>query len=130
MKLEILIKREVMNIENNKLIAEFMGLKLIQEEESGEWLVTGVEDGEEMRGRIYYGGIPEYNASWEELMPVVEKIEGLGYDTEIVYRLDDGLGHRFYINDSGVHSELCESKLEATYKAVVEFIKWYNEREK
>jgi len=59
-------------------------------------------------------------------MPVVDKIESLGYDTELVNRLDEG-GNFFCINDSVVPQTFAETKIEATYKAVIEFIKRYNE---
>jgi hypothetical protein len=104
--------------ENNKLIAEFMG---------------------------YDRGVSElmgYDTSWDWLMPVVEKIESLGVKFWV-----KGNTCRVYINrelaelDSnvewnGISTEFEgfffiyfeeKTKKEATYKAVVEFIKWYNE---
>ncbi len=78
---------------DNELIAEFMGYR------------PAVED----------ISINAYDTSWDWLMPVVEKIEGLGY---------------FYSDSDGERIQVTniqgKSKIEATYKAVVEFIKWYN----
>lgn len=67
----------------------------------------------------------QYHENWNELMLVVEKIESLGYDTELVYRKDDG-DHCFYINDSPVFSSQLGNKKQAVYNACIEFIKWHN----
>ena len=101
------------NIENNKLIAEFMGT----------W--------------IKYRGVikqypPLYHTSWDWLMPVVEKVEEVeGFDMmEIQSHSELGHSCTFYF-DSDDYSQqrrmYGKNKLAATYKAVVEFIKWYNE---
>jgi hypothetical protein len=89
---------------NNKLIAEFMGMNYGDPIES-----------------------MEYHTSWDWLMPVVEKIEGL--------RDSKGNAYRFIIDMcnaqiEGANIEILGGafKLETTYKAVVEFIKWYNEQ--
>ena len=66
----------------------------------------------------------KYATSWDWLMPVVEKIESLGYDTELVNRLDEG-GNFFCINDSVVPQTYAETKIEATYNAVIGFINDY-----
>jgi len=89
---------------DNKLIAEFMGVKY----------------------PMLKGSDLQYHTSWDWLMPVVDKIESLGYDTELVNRLDDG-GIYFCINDSAVKASYGKTKIEATYDAVVEFIKTYND---
>lgn len=91
---------------SNKLIAEFMGVEDYQE--MGEYVT------------------PNYNTSWDWLMPVVEKIESLGYEFIIVesrcyvkHNTDHSIEELFHIETIG-------SKLETTYDAVVEFIKEYN----
>ena len=63
------------------------------------------------------------NIDFNWLMPVVEKIESLGHGVT-VYRKG------CHINDIGLRSTNGfnhSSKIEQTYKAVVEFIKWYNQ---
>lgn len=111
---EILQDSSMKNIEeNNKLIAEFMGYEELRVAVSNH-----IHDKEPLKEL-------KYHTSFDWLMPVVEKIEGLGYDTELVYRLDDG-GHCFYINDSPIFSSQMGGKKEATYTVVIEFIKWYN----
>ena len=61
----------------------------------------------------------KYHSSWDWLMPVVEKIEHTSA----------------YVNVKGCHVKIstwvdvnAPTKLEAVHKAVVEFIKWYNEQ--
>lgn len=65
-----------------------------------------------------------YHKSWDWLMPVVEKIESLYYEVYI-----DGCSCE--ISTSGyewvTHCECLEkTKIKATYKACIEFIKQYN----
>lgn len=63
----------------------------------------------------------QYQDDWNLLMEVVEKIESLGIVVEIRENV-------CYIETSqgNYTSELEETKIQATYKAVVEFVKWYN----
>jgi hypothetical protein len=90
-------------LQGNQLIAEFMGQTF---------------------AHAYY---LKYHKDWNELMPVVEKIESLGYDVTID-------GKRCYITygDYGtktyehIADEECQSKLEAVYNAVIQFIHYYN----
>ena len=102
--------------ENNKLIAEFMGLNID----------NGVQ-------ADYMEHELKYHESWNWLMPVVEKIEYIesithGNQFQVIIR-EEEVGiydkhtqtHIVYIPADG------ESKLTNTYKAVVEFIKEYNQ---
>ncbi len=86
--------------ETNKLIAEFMGVQ-------NNWKYNPNED-------------------WSELMPVVERIEDLGYFVEInkwvaVYYEIHKDRRIIYLQQNG-------SKIQMVYKAVVEFIQWYNKQ--
>ena len=107
---------------DNKLIAEFMGHKL------------GL-DGDGMgepQCRIFEKGLgtkrieDTYSKSWDWLMPVVEMIENFGYEFIIVesrcyvkHNTDHSIEELFHIETIG-------SKIDTTYKAVVEFINQYN----
>lgn len=132
-------------LENNKLIAEFMGGKLRNESRlklapQEIWLpsqgVCRYDTIETGRGKTL-----QYHKSWDWLMPVVEKIEILGYYTSIrlnkytnkttVCTIED-------TNEATIGGGLSQilvtegfkhlSKIEAVYNAVVEFIKWYNKQ--
>jgi len=112
-------------MQQNKLIAEFMG---ITPNEAGVYHVS--------KHKGYDVENLNYHTSWDWLMPVVEKIENLNFeidgvitsaDVHIVYgdcRIVDEDGNGLFEFYS--HSTDSGDKLGATYKAVVEFIKWYN----
>lgn len=69
---------------------------------------------------VFVGGTTKFHSSWDWLMPVVEKIAKVGYSPFI---LSDKTA---YIEGKHLSIHTGDSSLEATYKAVVEFIKWYN----
>ena len=101
------MKKEI--TENNKLIAGFMGKEIYQ--------------------HIHESN---YHCSWDWLMSVVEKIEKIDDGKYDVAILQDGTqimiwDTRTKIVDITNALVYFETKIEATYKAVVEFIKWYNE---
>ena len=104
-------------IEGNKLIAIFMG-----------WIKSPYDN---TLNKVYSKDLLEgkhlqyfcYDESWDELMPVVEKIESLGFRVEII-----GLTCSIYTNsEENIYvDEPAMTKTEATWQSVVEFIKWYN----
>jgi len=63
----------------------------------------------------------EYHTSWDWLIPVVEKIESLGY----VFTIQGGKAE-YGEMISETQCFIAEDKLSSTYQAVVEFIKEYN----
>ena len=107
-------------MKENKLIAEFMGAKFNDE---GFAKITKItHNGVEVLTVGLIEDDFEYDFSWDWLMPVVEKIENhLGYAVTIVQ-------NSCYTESMG--GEERDSKLEATYKTVVEFIKYYNDQNK
>lgn len=131
-------------IENNKLIAEFMGLKVISKDEYLKHPQHETLNVNEYSIIEYQ----RYHKSWDWLMPVVEKIESLNlgdntlktiFSEEDVY-LNSSVSFSImykecYINFFGemkvyenwISVTECDSKIKAAYTAVVEFIKWYNE---
>jgi len=108
-----------MNTEN-KLIAEFMGV------ENTNGLVFQDANTKEFHSI-------KYHTSWDWLMPVVEKIEKLKIEGRKIYfslsthsicvmlkpTPNDHIPKTIVENKDG-------TKIEATYKAVVQFIKEYN----
>lgn len=112
----------------NKLIAEFMGVAPKWNTWSKKWVYN---DGffcyisNTDREKLLYQMEEhfKYSVSWDWLMPVVEKIEALGYDVEIGsqhVRIHNGQDDGFNIDswNSG-------SKMEAVFAECVEFAKWY-----
>jgi hypothetical protein len=105
--------------ENNKLIAEFMGAESVVGVEYGIILTNPTRKETTLSSLAYH-------TSWDWLMPVVEKIESLGFEFFIVE-------NRSKVKHNTDHSidVLCYleggSKIDITYQTVVEFIKWYNQ---
>lgn len=123
---------------DNEIIAEFMGAK---------WRktygpLTGAEYIEVQNSSAKYL-IAQYDYSWDWLMPVVEKITNHVYDEEEV---DDGFGgkriakYTAYLRTFGMLSSEgkqmvrfnrspifeADTLIDATYQAVVDWIKWHN----
>jgi hypothetical protein len=108
---------------DNELIAEFMGVSRHRTEPHLFWCqpyncFTSLDN-------------LAYHSSWDWLMPVVERIAKAGYDVEL-YASGLNENHECHIHDTGNSYACIEdsySMLNATYKAVVEFIKWYNTKQ-
>lgn len=122
-------------IEGNRLIAEFMGYDFIAE--NSHFIVRESDYLEPYHHK--------FNSSWDWLMPVVEKIETLGYHVQIgiatatagasntqcavISKFTD-FGHYdmynkyFYPPQYGWSSK--STKIESCWNACIEFIKWYN----
>lgn len=99
------MQKEDSIVKDNQLIAEFM-----------------------MKGNseLY---VPEYHKKWDWLMPVVERIETMGptgYEVSIIDKECEigtmGYYYKVIVVCKG------ETKIEAVFDAVVNFIKWYNEK--
>lgn len=113
-------------IENNKLIAEFMGWVFnkhgIEQNTSHPTPNTPISG-------VHYKDFNGFSFYWDWLMPVVEKIESLGYYTMInkwssVYRINNSQDRKSIVTIHG------KSKIENTYRVCVEFIKWFNTQSK
>ena len=105
-------------VENNKLIADFMGYEKYTYR--GYTMYVFEEDNHRTEVDLHY------HKNWNWLMDVVEKIDSIGYSVNISSSM-------VYINsDNGriVNPILIgvKTKIECLYEAVVEFIKWYNEQ--
>jgi len=139
-----------MNIQkSNKLIAEFMGGKIMWKTGkhiniSGYYLpylgknentLTGEYEAT-INSYVSVSGL-KYHNSWDWLMPVVEKIQNLGVSTNIHYYAGTN------VNEATINSSVTflgykmeydnsefKTKMEATYTSVVKFIRWYNKQKK
>jgi len=106
------------NLENNKLIAEFMGM---QDTDLG-WY-DSVEAMSEYACQMVGGGntfeVLQYDRSWDWLMPVIDKIKILVMedDSDKLYNSEEW--------DNITHT-LVQIEIKFVYKAVVEFIKQQN----
>jgi hypothetical protein len=109
-------------LENNKLIAEFMGM---QDTDLG-WY-DSVEAMSEYACQMVGGNTFEelqYDRSWDWLMPVVEKIETLGYTFEKNYQQIDRDWQCLIVKGNDIlHQEFDRKSLNAAHYVVVEFIK-------
>lgn len=115
-------------VDNNELIAQFEGWELIE----ADGIMKLVKDGY----RRYHYEL-KYHSSWGWLMPVVEKIgqtrvkSAASYNSDLMFRIEivngytkiEGTGQPIFYNSS-----VEGSMRTATYKAVVEFIKWFNQQ--
>ena len=116
---------------DNKLIAEFMGYKVVYKPKvvNGENFFEYIDE----NGKYTYcHSLLKYNDQWDWLMEVVEKIESderydveiLQYGTRIIERTKTDLIE--VVNNIADIS--FDSKIEHTYDAIVKFINEYNKR--
>jgi hypothetical protein len=122
--------------ENNKLIAEFMGL-----DEIGRYVPENLLPCKryDLFQGIFEIEETEFHESWDWLMPVVEKIEEIR-----VKELEEEIisYHRFRVDMNITQCEITEfitdkviafgdagSKLKSTYYAIGEFLRWYTPQE-
>lgn len=115
-------------IEGNKLIAEFMGATPIRGEYDMYQVIEDIKDGVNEK-HFFIPSEMEFNSSWNWLMPVVEKIEEMGFWFEL---RTHKTGNRAVIGDYNydtkpISNVFKTSKIESVFMCVVCFIKWYNE---
>ena len=93
--------------EKNRLIAEFMGARILKKGQQAYDMDTKFPDGSDRR-------MPEdmkYDRDWNWLMSVVEEINNTGKSGGIKYGLFDALGN---------------ADIERAFNEVVGFIEWFN----
>lgn len=120
-------------MKGNKLIAEFMGLQRGKDHAGRSiikhWQIKGVGyfDDKELK----------YHSSWDWLMPVVEKIEenhktviAISYWGDKHYmNIMTGVGlMRSTLDNPSKFMGVGETKIQAVYSAVTQFITWYNQQ--
>lgn len=105
----------------NKIIAEFIGLKPTNMEGCwGTCEYLNNNPNSTLPCSVPYTDYLYFDNSWDWLMEVVSKIEKLNFEVIIIYescKIGDIV--EIYSNTS---------KIESVWKAVVEFIKYYNEQ--
>lgn len=110
--------------ENNKLIAEFLGY---EPNTNGVYPIVCINE-----GKGWHLETMKYHFDWNWLMEVVEKIESIIFDNNNSFNVTIGSTNYCVIQDSNGDTyesveDYGETKLLTTYKAIVKFIKWYNE---
>lgn len=104
-------------IKSNRLIAEFMGLELLNSPSWQEYYITRTSTSGYITHKL------EYHTNWQRLMPVVEKIES-SYHCEI-----DIFGNCVELStlpdEKLIIETVGQSKIDAVYKSVVEFLEKY-----
>jgi len=102
-------------IENNALIAEFMGFKTGKQLGYDRWENNYFDENKRRTERLHF------DSEWNSLMPVADKIQSLSGTV------------RFWNNTCQIKiwnmtfTEIENNQLEACYSAIVKFIKKYNE---
>ena len=113
-------------LNDNKLIAEFMEYELQEE----LWVATMSKEDDTFLGRHL-----KYHTSWDWLMPVVDKIESIHGVFRRGSMTKGGQLHnateKKYVIEYGMHDKViayvyANSRIDAEYQAVVEFIKAKN----
>ena len=104
-------------MEENKLIAEFMGC--IESSIPNEYWTLKSTEGFGMGQMVEL----KYDTDWNWLMTVVEKIESLNYSLEI--NKQEELDYQCLITKGNniVIQNFNQIKIDAVYQAVVEFVK-------
>lgn len=110
-------------LEGNKLIAKFMGWKKDNNVSNERYY----KEGDVSKNLCNFS----YNKSWDWLMPVVEKIESLGFWINIKKNhVTVAYDNKNTYDSKMIHSEFGDiSKIERVYICVINFIKFYNELE-
>ena len=102
--------------ENNKMIAEFMGI--VYPKLDNVIVIDNVVIKEDDL---------QYHKSWDWLMPVVEKIESLSIVSFEKNLQEEGDYQCLFTKGNDILiCHYADTSVEATYKAVVEFINQYN----
>ena len=118
-------------LEGNKIIAEFMQYSDIDCHEcKHSGVCNHLQCGLSTQEKIEQF---KFHSSYDWIMPVVEKIEQLLFPNDVFYNIHILGGCCVCIISSdmdelGQYSE--PTKILTVFKAVVEFIKWYNEQNK
>ena len=126
-------------IENNKLIAEFLNWEFDDLSETFETPFLKLVDphafGDEQFSCKLQDFELEFHSDWNWLMSVVEKIENLQdenncaiYNVQIEQSFTEIIDN--HTSETIIYDIDADSKIEAVYNIVIEFIKWYNEQNK
>ena len=113
--------------ENNKIIAEFMGIQPIEAISDNTSKTYYYYNNSEMED---YEALPEYHSDWNWLMKVVEKIEKEFCSTNIHYYSQKQMYSVEFLgfNIEYDNSEYGDDKMKILYDSCVKFINFYNKQ--
>jgi hypothetical protein len=120
-------------IENNKLLAEFMGWK-----EKEDRLNVGDEKSmffaTPFNREFWSEGTSISREGWEqtELFTSEDMVFHLDWNwlMQVVEKIDEVCGIDLHEWDEHINNALCSKSLSTTYNACVEFVQWYNNQNK
>lgn len=123
-------KKEI--LEGNKLIAEFMGGKVVNNVYFCNNPATTPKGGSfcytyEQYLDHYNIGQAKYDSSWDWLMPVVEKIKNICIKRSKIFLLKNRIPKQI---EGDVFEALLKVDINVLYLSTINFIKWYNENTK
>ena len=121
-------------IKGNKLIAEFIGFKRLNPDNSfrlHQWwdINTGKKQ------HIFKGcdHSLEFHTSWDWLMPVIQKIEKTGEFSVTIFKGCCDIHYSSSLDKydfEPIEKGGGQPKILSTYQAIIEFINWYNKNYK
>ena len=120
----------------NILIAEFMGYTYGKVSGWVHGSRKGVYKKDEQNNLIEFHLEEQikYHLSWSWLMPVVEKIESIGFCTRFDFNIDNGQTIYFWDHpdDNAIihYNEISLDKITAVWNSIIKFIQWYNQNKK
>ena len=123
-------------IENNKLIAEFLGwekseMKLFVPTVSTVYRTIEYYNGEKVVGSFTHPSSMKFHKSWDWLMPIVEKVESMKYVVTITQNIctikASVMGDTTLITRQTGNYSTPDTKIYNTWLALIDFIKWYKE---
>lgn len=126
-------------IENNRLIAEFMGIVPHVDKDNPKNYEAFVQIPNSTCPNGYHVEEAKYHSSWNWLMPVVEKIESININNHFPdVEISKDCTIDLYVNKGADCKTIAygwstsadkltnRTKIEAVYDAVIQFIKWHN----
>lgn len=119
--------KNIMNTENKKSIAEFLGAREVYDGEFEMYgIIEVINDGEDEQHFFKPDEMP-FDSDWNWLMEVVERIE---IDNSIEFYICQQRVNIAHNTDDSIETfiivDITGTKKQAVYNACVEFIKWYN----
>ena len=105
-------------VEKNRIIAEFMGISVINRREYTEYLRENHQNGIYYSAKSVLDESLDYDNDWNSLVYVISKC----FVGEAELSPEES---KKYITP--IYTGLCNLDIVETHSAVVEFIKWYNE---